>query len=225
MIHTGDITHLSKAVRIRRRRAHHLAIAARRALRAGRTRRHRRGGQALPRTLRTRHQRRGLVFSFDANGVHFIGLVNVVDLKAGGLGNLGDEQLAWLEDDLKGRSSSQPIVVFAHIPLWTRLSGLGLGHRRRRAGARPAEALRLGDRAQRPHPSGDAEGRRQRHLPYRALDRFPATCARHGALTRADEGRRRQAAQAARHRQRHFSSRASSGSPSSTRRCKAEERR
>jgi 3',5'-cyclic AMP phosphodiesterase CpdA len=58
-------------------------------------------------------------YSFDDNGVHFIGLVNVVDLKAGGLGNLGNEQLEWLEDDLKGRSASQPIVVFAHIPLWT----------------------------------------------------------------------------------------------------------
>ena len=58
-------------------------------------------------------------YSFDANGVHFIGLVNVVDLKAGGLGNLGSEQLEWLEEDLKGRSASTPIVVFAHIPLWT----------------------------------------------------------------------------------------------------------
>jgi 3',5'-cyclic AMP phosphodiesterase CpdA len=42
----------------------------------------------------------------------------VVDLKAGGLGNLGEEQLEWLESDLKGRSASTPIVVFAHIPLW-----------------------------------------------------------------------------------------------------------
>lgn len=58
-------------------------------------------------------------FSFDHKGVHFIGLVNVVDLKAGGLGNLGAEQLAWLERDLKSRSSSTPIVVFAHIPLWS----------------------------------------------------------------------------------------------------------
>jgi hypothetical protein len=58
-------------------------------------------------------------FSFDHKGVHFIGLVNVVNLKAGGLGNLGSEQLAWLEQDLKGRSSSTPIVVFAHIPLWS----------------------------------------------------------------------------------------------------------
>lgn len=56
--------------------------------------------------------------SFDHRGVHFIGLVNVVDLKAGGLGTLGEEQLNWLEKDLAGRSSSTPIVVFAHIPLW-----------------------------------------------------------------------------------------------------------
>lgn len=56
-------------------------------------------------------------YSFDDHGVHFVGLVNVVDLKGGGLGNLGAEQLAWLEADLKDRSSSTPIVVFAHIPL------------------------------------------------------------------------------------------------------------
>jgi 3',5'-cyclic AMP phosphodiesterase CpdA len=58
-------------------------------------------------------------YSYDQNGVHFIGLVNVVNLKAGGLGNLGAEQLAWLEKDLAGRSAETPIVVFAHIPLWT----------------------------------------------------------------------------------------------------------
>jgi 3',5'-cyclic AMP phosphodiesterase CpdA len=66
-------------------------------------------------------------YSFDANGVHFIGLVNVVDLKAGGLGNLGPEQLAWLADDLKSRSASQPVVVFAHIPLWTVYPNWGWG--------------------------------------------------------------------------------------------------
>ena len=58
-------------------------------------------------------------YSFDQAGVHFIGLVNVVDLKAGGMGNLGADQLAWLANDLAGRSASTPIVVFAHIPLWT----------------------------------------------------------------------------------------------------------
>jgi 3',5'-cyclic AMP phosphodiesterase CpdA len=66
-------------------------------------------------------------YSFDANGVHFIGLVNVVDLKAGGLGNLGAAQLEWLEDDLKGRSTSTPIVLFAHIPLWTVYPDWGWG--------------------------------------------------------------------------------------------------
>ena len=58
-------------------------------------------------------------YSFDQKGVHFIGLVNVMDLKAGGLGQLGHEQLEWLEDDLRGLKSSTPIVVFAHIPLWS----------------------------------------------------------------------------------------------------------
>ena len=57
--------------------------------------------------------------SFDKNGVHFIGLVNVVNLKAGGLGSLGKEQLDWLEKDVKRLKSSTPIVVFAHIPLWS----------------------------------------------------------------------------------------------------------
>jgi 3',5'-cyclic AMP phosphodiesterase CpdA len=66
-------------------------------------------------------------YSFDANGVHFIGLVNVVNLKAGGLGFLGPDQLEWLEDDLKGRSASTPIVVFAHIPLWTIYPDWGWG--------------------------------------------------------------------------------------------------
>jgi 3',5'-cyclic AMP phosphodiesterase CpdA len=66
-------------------------------------------------------------YSFDAGGVHFIGLVNVVDLKAGGLGNLGHDQLEWLEDDLRGKSASTPIVVFAHIPLWTVYADWGWG--------------------------------------------------------------------------------------------------
>jgi plastocyanin len=57
--------------------------------------------------------------SFEQNGVHFIGLVNVVNLKAGGLGTLGREQLEWLEKDVRHLKSSTPIVVFAHIPLWS----------------------------------------------------------------------------------------------------------
>lgn len=66
-------------------------------------------------------------YSFDDHGVHFVGLVNVVDLKAGGLGNLGAEQLAWLEDDLRAKSDSTPIVVFAHIPLYVLYAQWGWG--------------------------------------------------------------------------------------------------
>ena len=58
-------------------------------------------------------------YSFDQGGVHFIGLVNVVNLKAGGLGTLGAEQLEWLEKDVTRLTSSTPLVVFAHIPLWS----------------------------------------------------------------------------------------------------------
>jgi len=58
-------------------------------------------------------------YSFDQKGVHFVGLVNVFDLKPGGLGFLGEEQLRWLEKDLAAYSNSTPIVLFAHIPLWS----------------------------------------------------------------------------------------------------------
>lgn len=58
-------------------------------------------------------------YSFDKKGVHFVGLVNVVNLKAGGLGTLGQEQLEWLEDDVRHLKPSTPVVVFAHIPLWS----------------------------------------------------------------------------------------------------------
>lgn len=73
--------------------------------------------------------------SFDFNGVHFIGLINVLNLKQGsgtglggsGFGQLGQEQLAWLQKDVKGLSASTPIVVFAHIPLWTIYPDWGWG--------------------------------------------------------------------------------------------------
>ena len=58
-------------------------------------------------------------YSFDHLGVHLIGLVNVLDLKPGGLGSLGQAQIDWLKNDVAGLSSETPIVVFAHVPLWT----------------------------------------------------------------------------------------------------------
>jgi len=117
MIHTGDITHLSKPSEF---------DDAERIISQARLDVHYVPGEHDflddEMKLYGQHYGRGTKGagwnSFDANGVHFVGLVNVVDLKAGGLGNLGNDQLEWLENDLKGRSASTPIVVFAHIPLW-----------------------------------------------------------------------------------------------------------
>ncbi len=55
-------------------------------------------------------------YSFDHKGAHFVGLVNVVQLE--GMGKLGADQLAWLKDDLSKVSSSTPVILFTHIPLW-----------------------------------------------------------------------------------------------------------
>jgi 3',5'-cyclic AMP phosphodiesterase CpdA len=118
MIHTGDISHLSKASQF---------DDADRIISQSRLDVHYVPGEhdVLDEEVKFYKERYGKgargpgYYSFDAGGVHFIGLVNVVDLKAGGLGNLGAEQIEWLENDVKGRSKSTPIVVFAHIPLWT----------------------------------------------------------------------------------------------------------
>lgn len=65
--------------------------------------------------------------SFDHKGVHFIGLVNVANLKPGGLGVLGNEQLDWLKKDVEPLGSSTPIVVYAHVPLWAVFPKWGWG--------------------------------------------------------------------------------------------------
>jgi 3',5'-cyclic AMP phosphodiesterase CpdA len=64
------------------------------------------------------HQQPGGWYSFDHRGVHFVGLINVLNLKAGGLGSLGADQLAWFKRDLAPLSAETPLVVFAHMPLW-----------------------------------------------------------------------------------------------------------
>jgi 3',5'-cyclic-AMP phosphodiesterase len=66
-------------------------------------------------------------YSFNTQGVHFIGLVNVVNLQGNGLGDLGQAQLEWLEKDVKGLPASTPIVVFAHVPLWVVYQDWGWG--------------------------------------------------------------------------------------------------
>jgi 3',5'-cyclic AMP phosphodiesterase CpdA len=72
-------------------------------------------------------------YSFDHKGVHFVALVNVADAKsgsgAGGLGVIGKDQLEWLKADLAGLADSAPVVVFAHVPLWTVHEKWGWGTR------------------------------------------------------------------------------------------------
>jgi len=79
-------------------------------------------------------------YSFDYGGAHFVALINVLELQGSGLGYLGAEQLDWLKKDLAGRSADTPLVVFAHMPMWslyptwgwgTEGSGEALSHMRR----------------------------------------------------------------------------------------------
>jgi 3',5'-cyclic AMP phosphodiesterase CpdA len=126
-IHTGDITHLSKASEF------DLAMQLMSGLRGGElhtvpgehditdgtgTEYFARFGQAS--------NNRGY-YSFDHHGVHFVGLVNVMHFQPGGLGAFGEDQLSWLKDDLAARSSSTPIVIFAHMPMWTIQESWGWG--------------------------------------------------------------------------------------------------
>jgi 3',5'-cyclic AMP phosphodiesterase CpdA len=127
IIHTGDITHLSKPAEFDlaqqlfsrlRTTEMHTVPGEHDTTDAAVTEYFSRFGQAS--------NNKGY-YSFDHAGVHFVALINVLQFKAGGLGTLGEEQLAWVAADLKGRSSSTPIVVFAHMPLWTIYEPWGWG--------------------------------------------------------------------------------------------------
>jgi 3',5'-cyclic-AMP phosphodiesterase len=125
VVHTGDVTHLSKA--------QEFDDAARIIEGVGRTVHYVPGehdvigddGAAFFAKFNGRADRRW--HSFDYEGTHFVALVNVLDLQAGGLGRLGAEQLEWLERDLKGRTASTPVVVLAHMPLWALYPQWGWG--------------------------------------------------------------------------------------------------
>jgi 3',5'-cyclic AMP phosphodiesterase CpdA len=127
IIHTGDITHLSKPAEF------DLAQQLFSTLRS--TEMHTVPGEhdTTDATVSEYFNRFGKAsdnrgyYSFDHAGVHFIGLINVLQFKPGGLGTLGAEQLAWVNADLKGRSASTPLVIFAHMPLWTVYEPWGWG--------------------------------------------------------------------------------------------------
>ncbi len=127
VLHTGDITHLSKAVEFDQ------AQQLMKQLRV--TEIHTTPGEHdVTDGIGTEYFNRfGAAskgkgyYSFDHKGVHLVGLVNVMQFKAGGLASLGNDQLAWLKDDLTGRPASQPIVLFAHMPMWSIYDAWGWG--------------------------------------------------------------------------------------------------
>ena len=127
VIHTGDITHLSKPSEF--------DTAAQLLSQLNVTELHTTPGEhdVVDASVTEYFSRYGKpsedrgYYSFDHQGVHFISLINVLNFKPNGLANLGQEQLEWLEKDLRGRSASTPIVVFAHMPLWTIYAPWGWG--------------------------------------------------------------------------------------------------
>ncbi len=127
ILHTGDITHLSKPAEF--------DLAQQMLSRLRTTELHTVPGEhdVTDATVTEYFNRFGKAsnnkgyYSFDHSGVHFVALINVLQFKPGGLGTLGAEQLAWLAADLKGRTDSTPIVVFAHMPLWTIYEPWGWG--------------------------------------------------------------------------------------------------
>ena len=127
ILHTGDITHLSRAAEF--------DTAAQLLSELQVTELHTTPGEhdVADATVTEYFNRYGKAsqnrgyYSFDHQGVHFVGLINVLNFKQNGLGALGNDQLEWLEADLKGRSASTPIVVFAHMPLWTIYQPWGWG--------------------------------------------------------------------------------------------------
>jgi 3',5'-cyclic AMP phosphodiesterase CpdA len=138
MIHTGDITHLSKVAEF---------DDAEKIISQAKLDVHYVPGEhdIIDEEVKLYKERYGRGskgdgwYSFDAGGVHFVGLVNVMNLKAGGMGSLGEDQLKWLADDLKGKTASTPVVLFAHIPLWVVYETWGWGTE---DGARALEMLK-----------------------------------------------------------------------------------
>ena len=123
-------------------------------------------------------------YSFDKKGVHFVGLNNVLNIREGGLGVIGVEQLDWLKKDLEPLSSSTPIVVFAHIPLWAVYPQWGWGT----DDAEQALGFlkRFGSVTV---LNGRKESGRQHHFSHRNVDGVSTTRARNSCQTGTDEGR------------------------------------
>ncbi len=189
VIHTGDVTHLSKAAEFDDARAILSGLRAPLLTIPGE---HDVIGAEGPKRFAAafgRSDARGRGWSsWDQGGAHFVALINVGEGET--MGMLGDEQLAWLADDLAARRADTPVVVFGHVPLFAAAPEWGWTTDGRRQGAGAAAALRRGDRAQRPHPPGARAPGRRDPLRHRARDRVPPGRARHAGRQAGAAGRR-----------------------------------
>jgi 3',5'-cyclic AMP phosphodiesterase CpdA len=117
VIHTGDVTHLSKAAEFDDARAILSTLRAPLITIPGE---HDVIGAEGPKRFAASFGRADAAgrgwSSWDQGGIHFVSLINVGEGET--MGMLGDEQLAWLDKDLAGRKAGTPLVVFGHVPLF-----------------------------------------------------------------------------------------------------------
>ena len=108
-------------------------------------------------------------------GVHFIGLVNVDEPQGGRTGNArrGATRVAEKRCEAAEAASHAHRGVRAHSACG-RFIRSGVGGRRIARRRSISQAIRIGHGTQRPHPPGDAEGGRQRHISHRDVDRISA---------------------------------------------------
>jgi 3',5'-cyclic-AMP phosphodiesterase len=116
VVHTGDITHLSTPQQFDDARA---LLAQLRAPLIALPGEHDVVGNDFKPYLsnfKIPHSTAGGWASWDANGIHYVVLLNVFNFEKMGL--LGTDQLDWLAKDLSSVARSTPVVVFTHVPLY-----------------------------------------------------------------------------------------------------------
>jgi 3',5'-cyclic AMP phosphodiesterase CpdA len=117
VVHTGDVTHLSKAAEFDDARAILSTLRAPLITIPGE---HDVIGAEGPKRFAASFGRSDTTgrgwSSWDQGGIHFVTLINVGEGET--MGMLGDEQLAWLQKDLAARKADTPVVVFGHVPLF-----------------------------------------------------------------------------------------------------------
>jgi 3',5'-cyclic AMP phosphodiesterase CpdA len=115
VVHTGDVTHLSKPEQFTTAKDILSGLRAPLVVLPGEHdfigSDHHRFFDIFP-----ADDKRSMWRSWDRDGIHYVVLINVFNFEKMGL--LGNDQLTWLERDLRAQKSSTPIVVFTHVPLY-----------------------------------------------------------------------------------------------------------